>query len=176
MTATLWPETLAWGQSMVMSLQDLSVNVAQLSLLLAIAAMLHVIEEFVFPGRFIQWYNLFMPAKTKGRDPSFLVFINTLMMFLLLFAMHLGNTNGGASLWVGIAIFLVINGLFHLYGVIKLYRYSPGVVTGLLLYIPLAIVGMKALYHQRLVSMTYIGTFFLIAIVYHILSARAQGR
>ncbi|HTE10260.1 MAG TPA: hypothetical protein VK645_04805 [Chitinophagaceae bacterium] len=43
-----------------------------LSLLLAIAIMLHVTEEFLFPGGFIEWYQFLVPSKQKEQDPVIL--------------------------------------------------------------------------------------------------------
>ena len=36
---------------------------------------------------------------------------------------------------------LAANGIWHLRGVVKTRRYSPGVITGIILYLPLAVYG-----------------------------------
>ena len=45
----------------------------------------------------------------------------------------------GTILWLGVMAMLAANGIWHLKGVLKTKSYSPGVITGLLLYVPLAI-------------------------------------
>jgi hypothetical protein len=151
-------------------------DVRNLSLLIAMAAMFHVTEEFIFPGNFIAWYREFMPPKTEGRGPEFLVWINTLMMFMIGLAMYWGNTPTGAAIWLSLAVVLAVNGGFHLYGVFKLRKYSPGVITGTLLYWPICIVGVVRLQPQGLVSMHQVGIYGAFAVIYHILSARRQAK
>ena len=150
-------------------------SVEQFSMLLAIAGMLHVTEEFLFPGGFIEWYRELMPPKTKGRGPAFLVWINTLMMWFIALALYYGNTSTGASIALAVASALAINGIFHIYGLLKLRKYSPGVVTGTFLYLPLIVIGAYCFWQSRLVTPAQLGIYLAIAIVYHFISARKQA-
>jgi hypothetical protein len=59
----------------------MAVSFSTLSILLAVSVMLHVTEEFLFPGGFPEWYARLIPPKTvKKTNSGFLVWINTLMM------------------------------------------------------------------------------------------------
>ncbi len=60
------------------------------------AVMLHLLEEFVWPGGFADWYRWYRPERA---------------------------------------------GLFHLWATLRTQRYSPGVVTGATVYLPLAAFG-----------------------------------
>ena len=52
-----------------------------------------------------------------------------------------GNTPRGTALWLTLAALLGINGVWHLQATVRGRRYSPGVVTGILLYVPMAVGG-----------------------------------
>ncbi|MCE0494328.1 HXXEE domain-containing protein [Vibrio salinus] len=151
-------------------------DVHGLSILLAIAAMLHVTEEFIWPGGFIAWYRELCPPQEKGRGPEYLIWINTLMMWFIILAMYFGNTQTGASIWLGVATMLVINAGFHILGVIRLRKYSPGIVTAVCLYIPLFIIGISQYLTTHLISTERIAIYLVIAIAYHMLSAKKQAQ
>src|ERR1700754_278265 len=108
-----------------------------LTLLLAAAIMLHVTEEFLFPGGFIEWYQEWIPSKTKGARPGYLVWINTLMIGVCVIPVWFGTDPHGVGVWYTIAAIGGANAVFHIVGVFRLKKYSPGVVTGILLYLPL---------------------------------------
>src|SRR6201986_4819170 len=119
-----------------------------LAILLTVAVMLHVTEEFLFPGGFPEWYARLIPPKTiKKNNTGFLVWINTLMMCVCALALYFGATDLGYSLWYYNAAIAAANAGFHIWGVAKLKAYSPGVVTGTLLYIPLFILGAMRFIH-----------------------------
>src|ERR1700749_2592468 len=113
-----------------------------LAILLTVAVMLHVTEEFLFPGGFPEWYARLVPPKTvKKSNTWFLVWINTLMMCANAFALYFGDSIHGYSIWYYNAAIAATNACFHIWGMIKLKAYSPGVITGTLMYIPLFIIG-----------------------------------
>jgi len=147
-----------------------------LLLLLPIAVMLHVTEEFLFPGGFIEWYQRLVPSKTKGIRPGYLVWINTFMMAMCVLPFYYGETLHGVSTWYCVAVIAAINACFHIWGVVKLKQYSPGVITGVLLYIPLFIVGTRQLLLTGAISWQQALIFFASAIGYHIFSVYRQGR
>lgn len=149
---------------------------ATLSLLLAIAVMLHVTEEFLFPGGFIEWYQKLVPSKTKGIRPGYLVWINTLMMGMCVLPLYYGQTLHGVSVWYCVSVIAAINACFHVWGVIKLKIYSPGVITGVLLYIPLFIIGTRDLLLTGAINWSRAIIFFACAIGYHIFSVYRQGK
>jgi hypothetical protein len=54
---------------------------------------------------------------------------------------YFGETVHGVNVWYCVAAIAAINACFHIWGVLKLKKYSPGVVTGVLLYLPLFAMG-----------------------------------
>ena len=97
---------------------------------LLVAAVLHLIEEYVYPGRFLRWLRI-----SVGVAPSVAeaVVINTLFLGLVASPLF------GASLLLSVSVpsLLVANGALHVIGTIVTKRYSPGVITSVLLFFPL---------------------------------------
>ncbi len=115
-----------------------------LTVLLPITFGLHVMEEFIFPGHFISWDNLYRPAyiETPG---SYYVKVNALpgiasvLLVLGAFDYAGGYSAPGIRAWLTILTFMSWNALFHLRGAIRTRRYSPGMITGLGIFVPLAL-------------------------------------
>lgn len=112
--------------------------------LLPIAFGLHVLEEFIYPGGFISWDNVFRPKYT-GTPASYYVKVNALPAIASLLVVlgafdYAGKFSFGIRSWLALLTFLAWNAVFHIRGALRTTRYSPGMVTGILLYIPLAIV------------------------------------
>ncbi|HTE25907.1 HXXEE domain-containing protein [Flavitalea sp.] len=147
-----------------------------LALLLPVAIFFHVTEEFLVPGGFIEWYQKFVPSKTKGIQPGYLVWINTLMIGVCVLPFYFDHTPAGIAIWYCISLSTAVNACFHIWGVIKMKMYSPGVLTGVLLYIPLFIIGSMKLLSPESVSLRTIVVCTAAAIGYHILSVIRQAR
>lgn len=155
----------------------MTLTFSTLSVLLPAAIMLHVTEEFMFPGGFIEWYREFVPPKTnKSTKPGYLVWINTLMIGVCVLPLYFGETVHGVNTWFCVAAIAAINACFHIWGVIKLKKYSPGVVTGVLLYLPLFAIGGWQLLSSGDISAGRAILFLAIAIGYHIFSVFRQGK
>jgi len=105
---------------------------------------LHVMEEFIFPGGFISWDNVFRPTYTDTPG-SYYVKVNaipgiaTMLVALGAFDYAEKYSVFGIRGWLAFLTFMAWNAVFHIRGAIHTRRYSPGVVTGTLLFIPLAI-------------------------------------
>lgn len=148
-----------------------------LAILLTIAVMLHVTEEFLYPGGFPEWYARLIPPKTvKKSNTGFLIWINTLMMCACAFSLYFGNTLHGYSIWYYTAAIAAANACFHLWGVAKLKAYSPGVVTGTLLYIPIFVIGTIQLVSSGELPLYKAIVAIVVAIGYHIFSVIRQGK
>lgn len=148
-----------------------------LAILLTAAVMLHVTEEFLFPGDFPEWYARLLPPKTvKKNNTGFLVWINTLMMFVCALSLYFGSTGLGYSFWYFNAAIAVTNACFHLWGVAKLKAYSPGVVTGTLLYIPLFAIGTQQLVGSGEFPLHKAIMAVAIGIGYHVFSVIRQAK
>ena len=105
------------------------------------AASLHIIEEFVYPGKFKQWYVLYKPDIKKSISKRFLILINTGLLILCYDIGALGPSRIGIALWLAVMAMLAANGIWHIKGAIKTRRYSPGVITGSIIYLPLTVYG-----------------------------------
>ncbi|HET9886848.1 MAG TPA: HXXEE domain-containing protein [bacterium] len=105
------------------------------------SATLHIIEEFVFPGGFMTWYRRSRPAVQASITPRFLVVVNILLIILCYDAGAMAGRPLGTQLWFLVMAILFANGIWHLVGTIKTRSYSPGLVTGLALYVPVGILG-----------------------------------
>ena len=107
------------------------------------AAALHIFEEFVFPGGFMKWYSAYKPEIKKSISKRFLFFINLGLLILCydIGALRESSINISIILWLGVTALLAANGAWHLKAVWKTKTYSPGVVTGTVIYIPLAVYG-----------------------------------
>jgi len=106
--------------------------------------MAHIVEEFVFPGGFSEWYRRYRPEAAVSFTPRFAVGINALLVAVCLLIPLQGIGRQGAALWLTVAAVLIANAVFHLRATFRTREYSPGVVTATLLYAPLAAYGYGA--------------------------------
>ncbi|AQZ52750.1 HXXEE domain-containing protein [Martelella mediterranea] len=149
---------------------------SHLSLFLAIALMLHVTEEFYFPGGFIEWYRELVPPKTTGIRFGYLVFINTAVMFIAALGLFYGDSPSGASIFLGLSTAMAVNALFHVYGVIRLRKYSPGVVTSVILLLPLYAIGLITVVGGGVLPVWLPFVYLVFAAAYHIKSYIRQSK
>ena len=110
---------------------------------LAGAASVHIIEEFAFPGGFKAWWCAYKPDIAASVSNRFLIIINGILIaFSVIVALAVTAPRGnGVAAWLTLAALLFSNAIFHIIGAIQTRRYSPGMISGLVLYIPLAIYG-----------------------------------
>jgi len=123
------------------------------------AVALHITEEFVWPGGFADWDRAYRPAIRKSITPGLHVVVNALLLYLCLSVALAGSGAQGASIgglrfrsaipsalavasWAVLAGLLSANAVFHAIGTTRTKRYSPGLVTGMVLYVPLAAFGL----------------------------------
>ena len=132
-----------------------------------VAAIFHIIEEFLFPGGFIDWYTQYKPDIKKSISKRFLILINAGLLILCYDVGAIGSSQLGIIAWLVIMALLGANGIWHLKGVLKTRTYSPGVVTGIIFYLPLAIYGYTYFLLTNQVSI-------LIAIVAFIIGSSYQ--
>src|SRR5487761_1965217 len=116
------------------------------------AASLHIFEEFVYPGHFSEWYLQYKPSIQRSITTRFLVIINALLLVLCYDVGAMGPSRLGTATWLGVMAMLAANGVWHLRGVVKTRSYSPGVLTGSLVYLPLAVYGYVFLLHSKQAS------------------------
>ena len=113
---------------------------------LPISFGLHVVEEFFFPGGGSAWFALNHPEYSKAYTPAYFFKVNAIPLVLsLLVSLGTFDFAGGFAFfglraWLAFAVFQATNAIFHLRGTIATRRYSPGLGTGMLMYLPLTII------------------------------------
>jgi hypothetical protein len=105
-------------------------------LLAAICA--HEFEEFVWPGGFRSWYIRYSPHVERSMTKRFLLIVNTAVPLAAAIAAAFFTAPWARFLWLVVASGIGINGAWHIQATVRGHRYSPGAVTGALLYLPLA--------------------------------------
>ena len=153
-------------------------NTVVLAWSLAGAAALHITEEFAIPGGFKSWYQAYRPQISASVTNRFLFIINgVLLVFSSLVAIAVQAPHGdGVCAWLSLAALLFCNAIFHIVGTFRSGKYSPGVISGVLLYIPLAIFGFA---HYVGSGRASLGTAIMAALIggsYHFVSYRNHLR
>jgi hypothetical protein len=118
--------------------------------LFSIAA--HLVGEFVWPGGFARWYRTYPPGSAVVVTTRFLVLVNAVSVALASLPWLLGPSARAFGYWFVVAAIAAANGLFHLYATPRARVFSPGVVTGVGRYSPLAVTGGAYLLRHGLVS------------------------
>ena len=134
------------------------------------AASIHICEEFVVPGGFVAWYRRYRP------DPSrittrFLVIINAALLVGCWNVGAIGRNAIGIPYWLLMSAVLCSNGIWHAWASYKTHSYSPGVVTGVLIYAPLAVYGYSQFLLSGAISIWAAAIACLIGGAYQFLSA-----
>lgn len=108
-----------------------------LNWLLPIPFCIHVCEEFIIPGGFIKWYNTYRPRFSYWSPRSY--YIENAIFIALTFY---GAMQNSPFIFLMIGSFLSFNAIAtHIRGAIVTRRYSPGLVTGAALYLPITVAG-----------------------------------
>ena len=114
-------------------------QVPRAALVLPFALALHVAEEWF--GGFPAWTAV---IAGDSLEPERFLVINALGLLLFTAgAVAAFRDSGTAWIVVSLAALVGLNGVLHTLATAAFGRYSPGVVTGLLLYIPLSVVVLR---------------------------------
>lgn len=105
------------------------------------AASLHMVEEFVYPGGFMKWSHRTRTRFRGSINARYLIVINGLLLLLCYDVGALDGRRFGAVLWMGVGALLFANAVWHVVWTVRGASYSPGLVTGVVLYAPLVIYG-----------------------------------
>jgi Protein of unknown function with HXXEE motif len=122
------------------------------------AAVLHITEEFFYPGGFAEWDRTYRPAIRKSITPRLHILINAALLVVCIQIGLLARTTNveartvGVAAWLTIAALLFSNAVFHILGTLRTRTRSPGVITAVALYIPLAVAGYWYFLHDRQAS------------------------
>ena len=101
------------------------------------AAVIHIVEEYYYPGGFLDSMKRFNPGFAPSITVTFAVVINALFLLVCLASAVIADRNLIFSL--SIASLLCFNGLIHIIATARSKRYAPGVISGIVLYLPLSL-------------------------------------
>jgi hypothetical protein len=101
------------------------------------ASSVHVIEEYVYPGGFLDSAREIAPEAFEYASIPIVVGVNTSMIAGCLFAALMRKRTPFFGL--SMASLLFVNSILHTGASIRTKKYQPGLVTGLCLYIPLSL-------------------------------------
>jgi hypothetical protein len=131
----------------------------------------HIFEEFVFPGGFMPWYSRYRGPKATSVNSRFLFIINVVLLAVCFNAGLAAQNSEALPYWLGIVSLLCADGVWHIWAAIRSRGYSPGMFTGAVLYIPLAIYGLVHLLRLGLISVPDAALAICVGGSYHIWSA-----
>ena len=99
------------------------------------------------------------------------VIVNLLLLAACVNYALVANSKWGQAALLGLCSLLCSNGLWHAWASVKTHTVSPGVVTGILLYVPLMIVEFDVYLQARRVSIWTAAVAAGVGGSYHIWSA-----
>ena len=134
------------------------------------AASLHIFEEFAWPGGFERWYRKYR-GNARSVNRRFLVLINAGLLITLFEAALAGRSPLGVPLLLTFSALLFSNGCWHLWAACKSHSYSPGSISGTLLYLPLPVFEYAGWMQQGQASIGIALMSFLIGCSYPLWSA-----
>lgn len=141
-----------------------------IAVLLPLSYLCHCFEEFYYPGGFIQWYRHFRP-QLASQTPKYYFWVNLIaFMIVLVNSFFYFMTNGGNIAGEIIASsFLAWNAIVtHLIGAIKSKQYSPGLITGLILYVGIYLALIVITYRQQLFTVPMLLLYSASGILYEL--------
>jgi len=101
-----------------------------------VASMIHMIEEYFYPGGFMGVMKRLNPRFAPLVTAPMAIVINGLQLLLCAVTILVGRNLLAFSM--SVAALLFINAFAHMMASLLSKGYAPGVVTGVLLYLPLS--------------------------------------
>jgi len=103
-------------------------------------SLLHIVEEYSLG--FLPWFRQAMPRLAPAMTPRWALVINVLFVGWLIVvaawtALPVWTRLSGAAI-------VLVNALLHVVFTVRLCRYSPGLVTAMLLYVPIGVICYRA--------------------------------
>jgi hypothetical protein len=115
----------------------------QIAWLLPVTILVHQLEEYF--GQFPLWYSNLLNAQLSNQD--FIVINGVgLFVFTIVALSYVINKNNLILVALGTLVFA--NGIIHLLLSIFTFSYSPGTISGVVLFIPLGIIIFKRILPQ----------------------------
>ncbi|KRN07612.1 hypothetical protein FD15_GL000903 [Liquorilactobacillus sucicola DSM 21376 = JCM 15457] len=144
-------------------------NMKILAIMVPFSYLLHCIEEFALPGGFMTWYHNLRPSLSRQKR-SYYWRVNIIAFTIVAitggFAFFTEGNNSGLVISAG---FLASNAIFtHIIGAIKTRTYSPGMITGIVLYLPICFMCYFTTYSLHLISVGNLCLYICIAPLYEL--------
>ena len=135
----------------------------QIAGLLPVTIFVHQLEEYF--GQFPLWYSSLLNAQLSNQD---FILINGVGLFVFSVFSLSYIFNKYKPILVALGTLVFANGLIHLLLSIFTFSYSPGIISGVVLFIPLGIIIFKKILPQlreveKIVAIA-IGVFVLFAV------------
>jgi hypothetical protein len=140
------------------------------------AASLHIVEEFVYPGGFAEWDRRYRPGFQQSITPRLHVIVNGLLLVACYDVWAFRSRPMGPAVWLTVTTLLFANAVWHVAGTLRSREYSPGVVTGVLLYVPLTVYGYVHFLLTGQASVPAAILAFLIGVSYQLWVGKALHR
>lgn len=117
----------------------------QMAGLLPTTLLVHQLEEYL--GSFPRWYSDLLNADLSNQD---FLMINSigLILITILSLSYLFNKNNMILVVLGTLVF--VNGIVHLLLSMFTFSYSPGTISGVVLFLPLGIIIFRQILPQLL--------------------------
>ncbi len=128
---------------------------------LVFAGLVHVAEET--KGGFIPWFQEFTGFQISATED---IVVNVVFLLELQLGVFVSDTYPVFSL--GAVGFVFINFWFHVVGTVKLRKYSPGLVTATLLYLPLSLAAYYLMLSNGEVSLLGLGYSGIIGLILYL--------
>jgi len=149
----------------------------------AMAFGVHLCEEFTIPGGHRDWAAAYRPERAAELTPAHLWRVNAIgALAALLVGLGAFDYTGGWS-WFGIRAWLAYvftlgeNAGYHIDGTYRSSRYSPGVITACVLYLPLTFASVVVLVAGGIVDPVSVAACAVVGVVlFRRLIALSRGR
>ena len=125
-------------------------------------AILHVTEEYIYPGGFMEWAREKIPRFADRITIKMAIIVNGIFLLLCFAGVLFGGRYPMFAL--SIAGLILVNGIVHVLSSIVTKSYSPGLITSLILYIPFSIY----LFMYFNISFSGVLSLILYGVLYHL--------
>ena len=111
---------------------------------LPIAYLIHIFDEYFSSEGFPMWFSGIFKTSLSSND---FIIINSVGISATLIIVILYNFNRVNSFLIAtLGTLFFINGLIHLFASVTTLEYSPGTLTGIVIYLPLGYVVFKKIF------------------------------
>ncbi len=130
-------------------------------------SLIHMGEEYIYPGGFPEFMKRMNPRFASHVTTGFAVIMNGLQLLLCILAWVVKENNLVFSL--SVAGLLFVNGWMHLIGSIRAKTYAPGLVTGIVLYLPLSVYAYSLFWNSGQLTVLEALTTVILGALYQLL-------